>query len=70
MPGSDDIKNALIENAQGPARVEGDEASVAQHSLPDQIAAHKYTKQLEAVDDTATKGGGIRFSRMTSPGTV
>lgn len=70
MPDSDDIKTALVQNAQGPARVEGDEASVAQHSLPDQIAAHKYTKQLEAVDDTASTGGGIRFSRLISPGTA
>jgi hypothetical protein len=70
MPDSDDIKSALIENATGPARVTGDEASVEQHSLPDQIAAHKYTKQQEAIADTAGVGGGIRMFKMNSPGAV
>jgi hypothetical protein len=71
MPDADDVKTALIQNAaDGIARAVGDEGSVQKHSLPDQVAAHKYLKQLEAIDETASAGGGIRTSRLISPGAL
>lgn len=64
---SDAIKDAILENATGPKRVEGDELKVEQHSLADQIAADKHVSSIDAVKKP---GRGIRFSRLIPPGTI
>lgn len=70
MATADDVNAALAENATGPKRAAADGVTVEQHSLADQIRAHKHLKQLEAIEDTADAGGGIRFTRLISPGTA
>jgi hypothetical protein len=58
---SDDINN----NAQAPQSASGDQGSVTQHSIPDQIAADKYAQAQRA----AQRGGlaGIRFIKTVMP---
>lgn len=46
---SEELKDTLLSNAQGPAEATGDEGSVKQHSLPDQIAADKYLRNTGLV---------------------
>jgi len=38
-PMAEQLENAILENAQGPAKAAGDSGSMEQHKLPDQIAA-------------------------------
>ncbi|MBN2377051.1 MAG: hypothetical protein JXD22_11660 [Sedimentisphaerales bacterium] len=66
MPQSD-VETALETNAQGPARVSGDQGSVSQHSLSEQIAADKHL-----ASKAAARAGriGLRLHRMKPPGTV
>lgn len=45
---SDEIQQAIIDNATGPKRVTGDEGSVEQHSLQDQIAADRHVSSQAA----------------------
>ena len=44
-----DLTSNISDNAQGPVRARGDQGSMEQHSLPDQIAADKYLKANAAV---------------------
>ena len=39
---ADDLKDAIKQNADGPAEARGDSGSVRQHSVKDQIEADKY----------------------------
>lgn len=64
---ADEITDAIEESAVGPRKVQGDEATVEQHSLLDQIAADKYIASKAAM--TGTKHG-IRFTKLVPPGTV
>ncbi len=61
-PLEDDIKT----NAQGPKRVVGDEGSITQHPLPDQIEADEYLEGKEA----SRKKFPIRMVKLLPPGTV
>lgn len=64
---SDEIEDAILENATGPKRAQGDSGSVEQHSLMDQIAADRYLKSKESV---ATRGLGIKRTLISPPGAV
>lgn len=65
MPTADEIKTAIATSATGPAKVTGDEGSVEQHPLPDQIAAEKHIRGNDAV---ATPRRGLRYSKFVPPG--
>lgn len=62
----DDLKQTILENAQGPAKASGDSGSMEQHSLPDQIAADRYLASKQA---TRKKGLGISMKKLVPPGT-
>ena len=62
---SDDLDNAIRENAQGPAKASGDSGSMEQHSLPDQIAADRY---LESKKAARSKGLRIGLKKLIPPG--
>lgn len=64
---SDEIKNAIEQNAAGPKKASGDSGSVEQHSLQDQIAADRY---LESKKASQAKGLGIKLARISPGGTV
>lgn len=57
------IKDAIKANATGPKAASDDSTTVQQHSLPDQIAADKYTKSNDAVSKNPRRG--LRFNRIT-----
>jgi len=62
---ADDLKDAIKENAEGPASAEVDGQRVTQHKLKDQIEADRYVKSSDAV----TKGHrGLRISKLVPPG--
>ena len=62
---SDDLKDTIRENAEGPAKAAGDAGSVEQHKLPDQIAADKYLASKEAAK---SKRRGLAFNKLVPPG--
>lgn len=62
---ANEVRDAIRENAQGPAKAAGDAGSVEQHKLPDQIAADKYLASKEAV---RSKSRGLRFNKLVPPG--
>jgi len=62
---SDDLKDTIRENAEGPAKAAGDAGSVEQHKLPDQIAADKY---LASKDAAKSKRRGLAFNKLVPPG--
>lgn len=61
----DDLKDAIRDNAAGPAKAAGDAGSVEQHKLPDQIAADKY---LAAKEAAKSKRRGLVFNKLVPPG--
>jgi hypothetical protein len=61
----DDLKDAIRENAEGPAKAAGDAGSMEQHKLTDQIAADKYLASKEAAK---SKKRGLRFNKFVPPG--
>lgn len=61
------VQQALTENAQGPKRVQGDEGSVEQHALTEQIAADKYLASKDAVQRPRR---GLRLTKLVPPGTI
>jgi hypothetical protein len=61
-----DLEQAILDNAQGPARAQGDSGSVQQHPLPDQIEADRYLCAKKAVKN----GLGIKMTRLIPPGTT
>lgn len=63
---SDELDDAIQENAQGPAKATGDSGSVEQHPLPDQIAADRYLQSKKAAK---TKGLGVKLNKLVPPGT-
>lgn len=67
MPGADDIRDAIVENATGPRKHTEAEgmSSTEQHSLPDQIAALKH---IASRDGAAGAKLPIRRAPLTSPG--
>lgn len=62
---ADDLKDTILDNAQGPARAAGDAGSIEQHKLTDQIAADKY---LASKDATKSKRRGLQFNKLVPPG--
>lgn len=62
---SDDLKDAISENAKGPAKAAGDAGSIEQHKLTDQIAADKYLASKEAIK---SKRRGLHFNKLVPPG--
>jgi len=67
MADSEQIKDAIAENATGPAKATGDSGSVEQHPLKDQIEAAKFLASQGAIK---TKSRGLRFSKLVPPGAV
>lgn len=62
---SDDLETAIIENAQGPAKVSGDAGSVEQHKPSEIIAVDRHVSAKRAVQ---TKNRGLRFNKLVPPG--
>ena len=70
LPDSDDkksseLKDAILENAKGPKRVQGDSGSVEQHSLKDQIEADRFLQSKKA---TQGKGFPVRLFKISPDG--
>ena len=63
----DELDEAILENATGPARASGDSGSVDQHPLPDQITVAKYRAARTAV---ARPHRGLYFTKLVPPGAV
>ncbi len=70
-PGNDstslDLKDAILENAKGPKKVQGDSGSVEQHSLQDQIAAERFLQSKKAAQKP---GLGIKLTKLSPDGTI
>jgi len=64
---SEELDNAIKDNATGPRKASGDSGSIEQHSLTDQIAADKHLAGKAAV---ASKGLGIKLAKISPGGTV
>jgi hypothetical protein len=64
---AEELEQAIRDNAQGPARAQGDAGSVQQHPLPDQIEADRY---LNAKDAVKKKRLGIKITRAIPHGTT
>ncbi len=62
---AEELEQAIRDNAQGPARAQGDAGSVQQHPLPDQIEADRYLASKRAA---RCKGLGVRRTRVVPPG--
>lgn len=62
---SDELEQAIRDNASGPAKASGDTGSVEQHKLTDQIAANRFLASKEAAK---SKGRGLKFNRFSPPG--
>lgn len=63
----DNLKDAIKDNAQGPAEARGDSGSMRQHSLKDQIEADRY---LASITAATKKRLGFRLMRIIPPGAV
>ncbi len=64
---SDEVENAIKDNAVGPASASGDAGGVQQHKLTDQIAADKYIASKDAAQG---KKLGVRLVKILPPGSV
>lgn len=62
-----DIDDAIRESMQGPRRASGDNGSVEQHSLDDQIKAAKYLARSSSTL-RSDPNKAIKFSKITNPG--
>ena len=63
-----DLATAIETSAAGPAQASADGQSVTQHNLKDLIEADKYLAQKSAA--TTNKRFGMRFAKLSPPGTV
>lgn len=61
------LAETIATNAAGPASASGDQGSMSQHNLKDQIEADKYLSGKTAAVKSSLP---IRFSRIIPPGTV
>ncbi len=61
----DDLDDAILTNAAGPAKAAGDAGSVEQHKLVDQIEADKYLASKQAAK---SKRRGLVFNKLVPPG--
>jgi hypothetical protein len=64
---SDELDDAIRENAKGPKKASGDAGSVEQHPLADQNQADRF---LSSKDAANSKRRGLRFNKLVPPGTV
>jgi len=64
---ADEVTDAILENAQGLKKAQGDSGSAEQHSLQDQIAADRYLASKAAAAKT---GLGIKLLKISPPGTA
>lgn len=64
---SDQLDDAIRQNASGPAKASGDAGAVEQHKLPDQIAADRY---LASKDAANSKRRGLQLNKLVPPGTA
>jgi hypothetical protein len=62
---SDNLDDAIAQNASGPAKASGDGHAVEQHKLVDQIEADKYLAAKEAAKRPRR---GLRFNKLIPPG--
>ena len=62
---ADELDDTIRENAQGPAKVQGDAGSVEQHKPSEQIEADRYLASKQAAK---TKRRGLRFNKIVPPG--
>ncbi len=62
---AEDLKDAILKNAEGPAKAAGDAGSIEQHKLSEQIEADKYLASKEAVK---SKRRGLQFNKLVPPG--
>lgn len=65
MPTQEEINDAIAENLIGPKQVQGDEGTVTQHDLDDQIKAAKH---LAANTAAAKNHRGLRFTKLIPQG--
>lgn len=65
-----DVDDAIETNAQGPAEARGDQGSMKQHPLQDQIAVSRFQAANNALNDTTKPTLGIRIARLKPPGAV
>jgi len=63
---SEELTQAIVDSAKGPAKAAGDSGSMEQHPLPDQIAADRY---LESKKAARKKGLGVGLKKLVPPGT-
>jgi hypothetical protein len=66
---ADEIKDAIVSTATGPAEVEVDGQRVRAHRPRDLIEADKYVKATEA-QQSSNPLGGVKFARLVPPGAV
>jgi hypothetical protein len=64
---TEELDNAIRENAQGPAKAGADGVTVEQHDLDDQIAADKY---LASKNASRRSGLGVKLVKLSPGGTV
>ena len=64
---AEDLSEAIEENAEAPAEMQGDGRRVRSEKLTEQIAADRYLRATEAA---GSNGLPIRFGRLRPPGTV
>ena len=64
---TEDLNDAIKDNASGPKRASGDAGSVEQHDPKDQIEVDRYLNSKDAVKK---KGLGIKVTRAIPHGTV
>ena len=67
MPDPTPLEQTIAENARGPKSAQGDNGSVEQHSLQDQIAADRYLAAKRAM---RARNRGLIISKLVPPGAV
>jgi hypothetical protein len=63
---ADELDQAILDNAQGPAEAHGDAGGMKQHPLAEQIEADRYLASKRAARN---KGLGIGLKKLVPPGT-
>ncbi len=64
----DAVDDAIVANAQQPARVKFGNREVEQHSIDDQIKAAQYAAAQEVAAAGPPGHFGLRFSQLVPPG--
>lgn len=64
---ADEIRDAILNTATGPSKVQTDAGLVESQPIQDQIAADRY---LSGKIATSKKGRGLRFSKLIPPGST